>query len=111
MKTTRLFFHIILFFSALLIIGCAAKKTVRFTMNTVEDVNAVVDSIMESGTAISAFEEIPFVKDDSVLTVTKLATLYKNGEATGSIQVNETPDGKFVIKIIDTFTEKKEDKK
>ena len=100
-----------LLLTAFLFIGsCSAQKVVNYQFKTVKDVNLVIDSIMDSGTAVSAFTKVPMTREDGVSVMYELATLYRDGEAKGSIQVFKM-DSVYQIKIIDAFTKKELEKK
>ena len=89
---------------------CSAQKVVNYQFKTVKDVNLVIDSIMDSGTAVSEFTKVPMTREDGVSVMYELATLYRDGEAKGSIQVFKM-DSVYQIKIIDAFTKKELERK
>lgn len=102
---------ILLFLTVFLFTGaCSAQKVVSYQLKTVKDVNVVIDSIMDSGTAVSEFVKVPTTNEEGKSVMYELATLYREGEAKGSIQVFKM-DSVFQIKIIDAFTKKELEKK
>lgn len=102
---------ILLLLTAFLFIGsCSAQKVVNYQFKTVTDVNLVIDSIMDSGTAVSEFVKVPMTREDGASVMYELATLYRDGEAKGSIQVFKM-DSVYQIKIIDAFTKKELEEK
>ena len=102
---------IVLLLTAFLFVGsCSAQRVVNYQFKTVKDVNLVIDSIMDSGTAVSSFTKVPMTREDGVSVMYELATLYRDGEAKGSIQVFKM-DSVYQIKIIDAFTKKELEKK
>lgn len=93
---------IVLFFVSLFVVllSCSSKKTVMAVYNGLPSLRFVEDSIKESGTEISGYRMVVFDLDDGSKDTVNVATLYKEGDATGSIQVRNE-GGLFNVKVID----------
>lgn len=62
----------------------------------------VIDSISKSGTVVSDLRSMSYVNDDSVFVSYNMGTLYRDGDACGSLHIQKK-DSAFVIKLLDNI--------
>ena len=97
-----------LIFSFILFIWFAACSSYH-TVLTEQDTTSykmVVDSIKSSGTELGQLRVWNFITDDNRMDNVRIGTLYRKGEAVGSIQIRKT-DSLYNVKIIDYLKKKK----
>lgn len=94
-KIAHYFFIVILLF-----VACSSTRTVLRSVE-VSDLEILTDSIADSGTAVSNFKRVVFDTDAGKDSV-DIATLYREGEAVGSLQVRKI-NGVYKVKIIDNL--------
>lgn len=90
-------------FLTLIVFILVACSSTRTTLRSVEisDLEILTDSITDSGTAISNFKKVVFDTESGKDSV-DIATLYRDGEAVGSLQVRKV-NGVYKVKIIDNL--------
>lgn len=88
-----------------LFVACTSTKTVVKEYKGVESIDFITDSVEASGTVLSPFRVVVFDIEDGTKDSTEVCTLYKDGKATGSIQVRGS-EGSYDVKIIDVVEEK-----
>lgn len=89
-------------FILLLLLCCSTKRQVVYRVYNTNDPTQVIDSISRSGTVVSDLTHMDYVNDDSVFVKSNIGTLYRNGEACGSIHIQQK-DSLFVVKVLDNF--------
>lgn len=92
-------------FILLLLLCCSAKTHVVYRVYNVDDPSVVIDSIKGSGTIVSELRTMSYINDDSAFIVSNMGTLYRGGEACGSLHIQKK-DSMYVIKVLDNFKKK-----
>ena len=82
------------------ILSCTLSRTYLTEYKRLPDVNHVVDSIESSGTSLSPEKTMVFNLDNGAKDTVVFRSLYKNGKATGSIQIRKE-NGLYNILLID----------
>lgn len=90
-------------FILLLLLCCSTKTQVVYRVYNTNDPSHVIDSVSRSGTIISNLTPMAYVNDDSIFVRSNIGTLYRNGEACGSIHIQQKSDSLFVVKVLDNF--------
>lgn len=89
-------------FILLLLLCCSTRTHVVYRVYNTNDPSYVIDSISKSGTVISELRSMSYINDDSVFVVSNMGTLYREGEACGSLHIQKK-DSSYVIKVLDNF--------
>lgn len=89
-----------LFAMLIAILSCTLSRTYLTEYKRLPDVNHVVDSIESSGTSLSPEKTMVFNLDNGAKDTVVFRSLYKNGKATGSIQIRKE-NGLYNVLLID----------
>ena len=89
-----------LFAMLISVLSCTLSRTYLTEYKKLPDVNQVVDSIESSGTSLSPEKTMVFNLDNGAKDTVVFRSLYKDGKATGSIQIRKE-NGLYNILLID----------
>lgn len=89
-----------LFAMLISVLSCTLSRTYLTEYKKLPDVNQVVDSIESSGTTLSPEKTMVFDLDNGAKDTVVFRSLYKDGNATGSIQIRKE-NGLYNILLID----------
>ena len=81
-------------------LSCTLSRTYLTEYKKLPDVNQVVDSIESSGTSLSPEKIIVFNLENGAKDTVFFRSLYKDGKATGSIQIRKE-DELYNVLLID----------
>lgn len=95
----------LIFICMLLLLCCSTKQNVIYRIYNTQSPAMVIDSISKSGTIVSNLTRMSYVTDDSLFVNSDIGTLYRNGEACGSIHIQKQ-DSVYTVKILDSFKKK-----
>lgn len=82
------------------VLSCSSSRTYLTEYKKLNDVDFVVDSIESSGTSLSPEKTMIFNLDNGAKDTVVFRSLYKNGKATGSIQIRKE-NGLYNVLLID----------
>ena len=89
-----------LFAMLISVLSCTLSRTYLTEYKKLPDVNQVVDSIESSGTSLSPEKTMVFDLDNGAKDTVVFRSLYKDGKATGSIQIRKE-NGLYNVLLID----------
>lgn len=89
-----------LFAMLISVLSCTLSRTYLTEYKKLPDVNHVVDSIESSGASLSPEKTMVFNLDNGAKDTVVFRSLYKNGKATGSIQIRKE-NGLYNVLLID----------
>lgn len=99
------YLSVFVFTTIWILVSCVATKQ-RLIKYETNDYQMVMDSIESSGSIVTGWRTYNYVLDDNSVDKVTYAIIFRNGSATGSIQIRKNKYGVYDIKIIDTYKEK-----
>lgn len=87
--------------ATVLLVACSSMQTVLKEYKSTPSYQAVVDSIMNSGTGVGMEKTAVFTLDDGRKDTVIVHTLYRDQKAVGTLQVRSLGEGQYNMMIID----------
>ena len=99
------YLSVFVFTAICILVSCVATKQ-RLIKYETNDYQMVMDSIESSGSIVAGWRTYNYVLDNDSVDKVTYAIIFRNGSATGSIQIRKNNRGVYDIKIIDMYKSK-----